>query len=217
MRLEKDGSRTVIAEKYQGKRFSGPNDLVYRSDGTLYFTETIWGLRSARGPQTGPPRELPFTGVFMVRNGEVSLLLDEKALGGMPNGLAFSPDEKVLYLNAGDTKVMRYEVRPDGKLTNPSVFIDGEGSDGIKVDERGNVYTTNGAGPGEVRITSPAGARIGTLKLPIINREPLAQICATNVAFGDRDSKGLYITACEHVYRIQMQVRGIRPHAVSAH
>ena len=211
MRLEKDGSRTVIAEKYQGKKFSGPNDLVYRSDGTLYFTETIWGLRSARGAHTGPPRELPFTGVFTVKDGEVSLLLDEKALGGMPNGIAFSPDENYLYLNAGDARVMRYDVKADGKLANAKVFIDGEGSDGIKVDEMGNVYTTNGAGPGEVRITSPEGVRLGTLELPILNREPRAQICATNVAFGDRDSKGLYITACEHVYRVQMQVRGIRP------
>lgn len=213
MRLEKDGSRTVIAEKYKGMRFSGPNDLVYRSDGTLYFTETIWGLRGVGGGRTTSPyRQLPFTGVFMVRDGEISLLVDDKALGGMPNGIAFSPDEKYVYLNADDKKVMRYEAKADGTLTNGTVFIDGEGSDGIKVDEKGNVYTTNGAGPGEVRITSPKGVRIGTLKLPILNREPRAQICATNVAFGDRDSKGLYITACEHVYRVQMRVAGIRPH-----
>jgi gluconolactonase len=83
--------------------------------------------------------------------------------------------------------------------------------DGIKVDEKGNVYTTSGPGPGEVRITSPEGVRLGTIKLPILNREPRAQICATNVAFGDRDGKGLYITACEHVYRVQMKVAGIRP------
>ncbi|MEP7243121.1 MAG: SMP-30/gluconolactonase/LRE family protein [Gammaproteobacteria bacterium] len=212
MRLEKDGSRTVIAEKYQGKKFSGPNDLVYRSDGVLYFTESIWGLRGVGGGHTSPYRELPFTGVFMVKNAQVSLLVDEKALGGMPNGLAFSPDEKQLYLNADDKKIMRYDVKTDGTLANGTVFFDGEGSDGIKVDERGNVYTTSGAGPGEVRITSPKGVRIGTLKLPTLNREPRAQICATNVAFGDRDGKGLYITACEHVYRVQMRVAGVRPH-----
>jgi len=212
MRLEKDGSRTVIAEKYQGKRFSGPNDLVYRSDGKLYFTETIWGLRNARGGHDGPARELPFTGVFMVSNGDVSLVVDDKSLGGMPNGLAFSPDEKLLYVNADDKRIMKYDVKPDGTLANGTVFINGEGSDGIKVDEKGNVYTTNGAGPGEVRITSPKGVRIGTLNLPVLDSEPQAQICATNVAFGDRDSKGLYITACEHVYRVQMRVSGIRPH-----
>jgi gluconolactonase len=209
MRLEKDGSRTVIAEKYEGKRFSGPNDLMYRSDGILYFTETIWGLRGAREKQPSADRELPFTGVFMVKDGKVSLLVDDKDLGGMPNGLAFSPDEKYIYLNANFNRIMRYDVKPDGTLANGKVFVDGEGSDGIKVDEKGNVYTTSGAGPGEVRITSPEGIRIGTIKLPILNREPRAQICATNIAFGDRDRKGLYITACEHVYRVQMQVAGV--------
>lgn len=211
VRLEKDGSRTVIAEKYKGMRFSGPNDLVYRSGGILYFTETIWGLRGVRGGHTSPDRELPFTGVFMVKDGEVLLAVHEEELGGMPNGIAFSPDEKFLYVNAAFNRIMRYEVRPDGTLTNGTVFIDGEGSDGMKVDQLGNVYTTSGAGPGEVRITSPEGVRLGTLKLPILDREPRAQVCATNVAFGDRDSKGLYITACEHVYRVQMEVPGIRP------
>jgi gluconolactonase len=211
MRLEKDGSRTVIAERYKGMRFSGPNDLVYRSDGTLYFTETIWGLRGARDRLRSADREMPFTGVFMVKGGEVSLAVDDKELGGMPNGIAFSPDEKYVYLNADFNRIMRYDVRPDGTLTNGKVFVDKEGSDGIKVDTEGNVYTTSGAGPGEVRITSPAGVRIGTLKLPVLNREPRAQICATNLAFGDRDGKGLYITACEHVYRIRMLVPGVRP------
>lgn len=211
MRLEKDGSRTVIADKYEGMRFSGPNDLVYRSDGALFFTETIWGLRGVRGGHTSPIRELPFTGVFMVKGGETSLLVKDEELGGMPNGIAFSPDEKYLYVNADYSAIMRYDVEPDGSLSNGMTFIDGEGSDGIKVDKLGNVYTTTGAGPGDVRITSPDGVRIGTIKLPVFNREPQAQICATNIAFGDSDSKGLYITACEHVYRIQMKVAGVRP------
>jgi gluconolactonase len=211
MRLEKDGSRTVIAEMYEGKRFSGPNDLVYRSDGTLYFTETIWGLRGARDKLRSSERELPFTGVFAVKDGKTSLLVNDTQLGGMPNGLAFSPDEKLLYVNAGDARIMRYEVRADGTLGAGTVFVNGEGSDGIKVDVKGNVYTTTGAGPGEVRIFSPAGVRIGTIKLPVSNREPRAQVCATNVAFGDSDGKGLYITACEHVYRVRMEVEGIRP------
>lgn len=210
LRLEKDGSRTVIADKFEGKRFSGPNDLVYRSDGALFFTETIWGMRDAREPQPSPERELPITGVFMVKDGKISLLLSDKELGDMPNGLAFSPDEKHLYLNANFVNVMRYDVAPDGSLSNGIVFIPGEGSDGMKVDTKGNLYTTSGAGPGEVRITSPEGVRLGVIKLPILNREPKAQICATNVAFGDADSKGLYITACEHVYRVQMEVAGIR-------
>jgi gluconolactonase len=139
------------------------------------------------------------------------LLVNDTQLGGMPNGLAFSPDEKYLYANADDKRIMRYEVKRGGTLGAGTVFVDGEGSDGIKVDTKGNVYTTTGAGPGEVRIFSPAGVRVGTIKLPVQNREPRAQICATNVAFGDRDGKGLYITACEHVYRVQMEVEGLRP------
>jgi gluconolactonase len=211
MRLEKDGRRTVIADKYEGKRFSGPNDLVYRSDGTLYFTDTIWGLRGARDKLRSNERELPFTGLFAVKDGKTSVLVNDQQLGGMPNGLAFSPDEKYLYANADDKRIMRYEVKRDGSLGAGTVFVDGEGSDGIKVDTKGNVYTTTGAGPGEVRIFSPAGVRLGTIKLPVSNREPRAQVCATNIAFGDRDGKGLYITACEHVYRVRMEVEGIRP------
>lgn len=210
LRLEEDGTRTVIVDSYEGKRLSGPNDLVYRSDGTLYFTETIWGLRSARDKQPSAGRELMFTGVFMVKDGKTTLVVNEEDLGGMPNGLAFSPDEKYIYLNANFNRIMRYDVKPDGTLANGKLFFDGEGSDGIKVDVKGNVYTTSGAGPGEVRITSPEGVRIGTIKLPQLNREPRAQICATNVAFGDADRKGLYITACEHVYRLQMEVAGVR-------
>jgi gluconolactonase len=211
MRLESDGRRTVIAESYDGKRFSGPNDLVYRSDGTLYFTDTIWGLRGARDKLRSGERELPFSGVFAVKDGKTTLLLTEEQLGGSPNGLAFSPDEKYLYANGDYNRIMRYEVKPDGTLGAGNVFVDGEGSDGIKVDVQGNVYTTTGAGPGEVRIFSPAGVRLGAIKLPVSNREPRAQICATNVAFGDRDGKTLYITACEHVYRVRMEVEGIRP------
>jgi gluconolactonase len=147
----------------------------------------------------------------MVKDGESKLMVKDEDLGGMPNGIAFSPDEKYLYVNADYNAIMRYDVQPDGSLTNGTVFIDGEGSDGIKVDVLGNVYTTTGAGPGDVRITSPEGIRIGTIKLPVFNREPQVQICATNVAFGDSDSKGLYITACEHVYRVQMNIAGVRP------
>jgi gluconolactonase len=211
MRLEKNGSRTVISEKYDGKRFSGPNDLVYRSDGTLYFTETIWGLRGARDKLRANERELPFTGVFAVKNGVTSLVANDEQLGGMPNGLAFSPDEKYLYVNGGDKGIMRFDVKADGTLGARTVLIPNMGSDGIKVDVKGNIYTTTGAGPGDVGIFSPAGARLGTIKLPISNREPRAQICATNLAFGDRDGKTLYITACEHVYRVRMEVEGIRP------
>jgi gluconolactonase len=209
-RLEKDGSRTVIAEKYNGKRFSGPNDLVYRSDGTLYFTDSIFGLRGAESGQQSPYREIPYNGVYMVKNGAVTLLVKDKDLGGDPNGVALSPDEKFLYVSADYNRIMRYELEKDGSLGTGTVFVDGETSDGMKVDQRGNVYTT-AVWEGEVRITSPEGKRLGVIYLPKISREPQVQICATNVAFGDADSKGLYITACEHVYRLQMKVAGVRP------
>jgi gluconolactonase len=210
MRLEKDGSRTVLADTFEGKRFSGPNDLAIRSDGLLYFTDSIFGLRGAESGQQSPYREIPYNGVFMVKDGKATLLVKDKELGGDPNGIIFSPDEKYLYVSADYNRIMRYEVKADGTLGAGIVFRDGETSDGMKVDTQGNVYTT-AVWDGEVRITAPDGERLGVIKLPKVSREPQVQICATNVAFGDADSKGLYITACEHNYRIQMKVAGVRP------
>jgi gluconolactonase len=106
---------------------------------------------------------------------------------------------------------LRYDVAADGTIANPEIFIAGEGSDGMKVDARGNLYTTSGAGPGEVRITAPDGKRLGVLELPVPAGEPQTQVCATNVAFGDVDNRSLYITACEHVYRIRLNVPGVHP------
>lgn len=210
MRLEPDGTRTVVADRYQGKRFNGPNDVVVRSDGAVYFTDSDFGLRGGRA---SPEKELDFNGVYLVKDGEVTLLLDDATLGGFPNGIAFSPDERFLYLNAGFARMMRYEVRPDGTLGEGVVFFEGGGGfvDGMKTDINGNLFSTGGAGPGEVRITSPEGKTLGRILLPISNEEPRPQICATNVAFGDPDGRGLYITACEHVYRIRLRTRGIPP------
>jgi gluconolactonase len=210
MRLEKDGSRTVLADTFEGKRFSGPNDLAIRSDGLLYFTDSIFGLRGAESGQQSPYREIPYNGVFMVKDGKATLLVKDQELGGDPNGIIFSPDEKHLYVSADYNRIMRYEVKADGTLGEGIVFRDGETSDGMKVDTLGNVYTT-AVWDGEVRITAPDGQRLGVIHLPEVSREPQVQVCATNVAFGDADSKGLYITACEHNYRIQMKVAGVRP------
>jgi gluconolactonase len=210
VRLERDGTRTVLADKYQGKRFNGPNDLVIRSDGAVYFTDSDFGLRgSAKSPQ----KQLSFNGVYLVKDGKPTLVVDDKALGGMPNGIALSPDEKTLYLTAGFSKMWRYEVRPDGTLGAGTIFFQGgEGIvDGMKTDRRGNLYSSGGAGPGAVRITSPDGRHLGTLHLPVSTREPLQQICATNLAFGDADGKSLYITACTALYRIRLQVAGVMP------
>jgi len=211
MRLERDGTRTVVADRYDGRRFNGPNDLAVHSNGSIYLTDSVWGIRDGLA---NPDSELDFSGVYLIRNGEATLLYsDADNPGGWPNGIALSPDERYLYMNTGVQNVLRFELAPDGTLENRTVFIAGEGSDGMKVDTLGNLYTTNGAGAGEVRITAPDGVRLGVLELPVPAGEPRAQVCATNVAFGDRDSRTLYITACEHVYRIRMNVAGVHPAA----
>jgi gluconolactonase len=210
VRLEKDGTRTILADKFEGKRFNGPNDVVGKSDGAIYFTDSISGLR---GANASPLRELPFNGFYLVKDGKVTLLeekLRDPSATGFPNGIALSPDEKKLYVTAG-RKVMRYDVNADDTVSNPQEFADLMGNDGMKVDKLGNVYTTSGAGPGEVRITSPEGKRLGLLQLPQRGGEPRQQVCATNLAFGDADSKTLFVTACMDLYKIQMKVAGVRP------
>jgi sugar lactone lactonase YvrE len=106
---------------------------------------------------------------------------------------------------------MRYDVQPDDTVTNRREFLDVAGNDGMKVDRNGNLYSTTGAGPGEVRITSPEGKRLGTIQLPDIPGEPRKQVCATNLGFGDPDAKGLYITACNVLFRIRLNTPGVRP------
>jgi gluconolactonase len=209
MRLERDGTRTVLADRWDGRRFNGPNDLAIHSKGWIYVTDSVFGLRDGL---ENPAAELDFSGIFLVKDGETSLLYsDADNPGGWPNGIALSPDETHIYMNAGFRNVLRYEVQADGGIVNGEVFIAGEGSDGMKVDTFGNLYTTSGAGPGEVRITAPDGTRLGVIELPVPAGEPQVQVCATNVAFGDNDSRTLYITACEHVYRIRMRVAGVHP------
>jgi gluconolactonase len=211
MRLERDGKRTVIVDRYDGRRFNGPNDLTVHSNGAIYLTDSVWGIRDGLA---NPDSELDFSGIYLIKDGAAKLLYsDADNPGGWPNGIALSPDERQIYFNTGVQNILRYDVAADGTLRNRTVFIAGEGSDGMKVDELGNLYTTNGAGAGEVRITSPAGVRLGVLELPVPRGEPQAQVCATNVAFGDRDSRTLYITACEHVYRVRLNVAGVHPAA----
>jgi gluconolactonase len=203
IRVNQHGDITVLAAAYEGKRLNSPNDLVYRSDGTLYFTDPPFGL-----PETfdDRARELAFSGVFRVSpDGEVKLL--QVQLEG-PNGLAFSPDERYLYVGNWDLErkvVMRYTVEPDGDVTNGSVFCDLTGEagddaiDGIKVDREGNVYV---CGPGGVWIVSAAGAPLGLLRLP---EDP------HNLAWGDEDGRTLYVTAQTSIYRIRLAIPGIRP------
>jgi len=205
MRLEPDGTRTVLsAGAPDGRRFSGPNDIAVRRDDGVYLTDNDFGLREAGN---SPDKEMP-NGVWLIRDGESRLVLSAEALGGIPNGVTLSPDERYLYLTALQ-KLMRYDVNPDGSLGSGVLFTEGPGiGDGMKTDELGNVYSTSGAGPGIVRITAPTGTLLGYLNLPIYGGEPKRQICATNVAFGDRDGKSLYVTACDAVYRIRLKVSG---------
>jgi gluconolactonase len=201
-RLEEDGTITVLADHYQGKRFSSPNDLVYKSDGSLYFTDPPYGLK---GGDQDPRKELPFNGVYRLAGGKVQLLSKELT---RPNGLAFSPDEKYLYVDNSDEKRkiwMRFGVKPDGTLGYGTVFYDvtreaEDGSpDGMKVDKKGNLYCT---GPGGVWIFSPEGKHLGTLKPP---ETP------ANCNWGDADAKTLYITAQTSLYRVRLKIPGIRP------
>src|SRR5688572_15949634 len=208
MRLEKDGTRTVLsAGAPDGKRFSGPNDIYVARDDAVYLTDNDFGLR---GAGRSPDKQME-NGVWLIKDGKSTLVLPAATLGGIPNGVALSPDERYLYLSALQ-KMMRYEVKADGTLGAGTLFTEGPGiGDGIKVDVQGNVYSTSGAGPGIVRVNAPSGKLLGYLRLPIVGGEPKRQICATNVAFGDPDGKSLYVTACDHVYRIRMNVAGVMP------
>ena len=190
-----------------GKRFSGPNDIAVTRDDAVYLTDNDFGLR---GAGASPDKQMP-NGIWRIKDGQSTLVLDAATLGGIPNGITFSPDERYVYLSALQ-RMMRYEVKPDGTLGAGTLFTEGVGiGDGMKVDVNGNVYSTSGAGPGIVRINAPSGTLLGYLNLPIVSGEPKRQICATNVAFGDPDGKSLYVTACDDVYRIRLKVKGVMP------
>lgn len=198
-RLEKTGALTVLADRFDGRRLNSPNDLVYRSDGALYFTDPPFGLPRF---ENDPRRELPYAGVYCLIGG--ALRLASTDLGG-PNGLAFSPDERYLYVGNWESArkvVMRYDVWPDGRLAAGRVFFDMTGAagddaiDGIKVDRRGNVYVS---GPGGLWILSPEGRHLGTLVGP---EHP------HNMAWGDDDGRTLYLAAQTGLYRIRLSVEG---------
>jgi gluconolactonase len=200
VRVEPHGNVTVMADRYQGRRLSSPNDLVYRSDGTLFFTDPPFGLP---GVFDDPAKELPFSGVFAVRDGEVLLVTDE--LAG-PNGLAFSPDERHLYVgnwDPGSKVIMRYALDDDCLVREATVFADltaepgDDALDGLKVDEAGNVYA---CGPGGVWIIAPSGEQLGLLRLPEAPH---------NLAWGEADRRTLYITALTGVYRMRLDVPGV--------
>jgi gluconolactonase len=201
-RLEKDGSRTVLAAKFEGKRLNSPNDAVFKSDGWLYFTDPPYGFVKQ---DEDPKKELRFNGIYRVKDQKLELLHKDMT---RPNGLAFSPDEKYLYVANSDParKVwMRFEVTAKGQLANPQVLYDVTSStaeglpDGMKVDVKGNLYCT---GPGGVWIFSPDGKHLGTIQPPEV---------PANCAWGDADGKTLYMTARTGLYRIKLGIAGIRP------
>ena len=209
--LDPKAQITILADSYRGKKLNSPNDLVYRSDGSLYFTDPPYGLRTQK--DTDPEKQLKVNGVYRIPHaldqkpgsqparGELQLLVSDLT---RPNGIAFSPDEKYLYVNNSEPKKiwMRYRVQPDGALTDAKLFHDATSDqrpgapDGMKVDEQGNVYST---GPGGVWIFSPEGKPLGTI---LISEK------AANVAWAGPDRKTLYITASSSIYRIHLNIAG---------
>lgn len=199
VRIEKNGLTTVLADRWNGQRLNSPNDLVYRSDGTLFFTDPPFGLPKFHDD---PRRETPHAGVYSVRDGKVQLVA--KDFTG-PNGLAFSPDEKFLYVGNWDEKkkvVFRYPANTDGSLGRGELFFDltrapgDDAIDGVKVDQRGNVYVS---GPGGLWILDANGKHLGTLRGP---EHP------HNMAWGDADRCSLYLAAQTGIYRLRLSVAG---------
>ena len=199
-RTEVDGEIVTIASHYEGKRLNSPNDVVVKSDGSIYFTDPPYGLTAEFG--TLGERELDLQGVYRLSPDEnsLTLLVDDF---DCPNGLSFSSDESVLYINDSSERmhVRAFDVQPDGTVANGRVFAEivGEGGvpDGMKVDQKGNVYVT---GPGGVWIFDVSGKHLGIIKTPE---------GATNLGWGESDWKTLYIVAKTSLYRIRCKGAGV--------
>ena len=200
-RLEEDGSRTVLANSYEGGRLNSPNDVVFGSDGSLYFTDPPYGLP---GLEDSPLRELDFNGIYRVRPSCDLELLDREQ--SRPNGIALSPDESKLYVaNAdGEQSIWTVYDLDESGVSNARVFYDvtdveavGE-PDGMKIDVSGNIFAT---GPGGVWVFSPDGTHLGTIQPTEV---------PANVAWGD-DGDTLYMTARTGLYRIRLDTEGEPP------
>ncbi len=203
MRLdEANFTKTVLVDRYDGRRLNSPNDLAFRSGGDLYFTDPPYGLA---GQDDDPHKELPFNGVYrLTPSGETTLLVDDLT---RPNGLAFSPDERTLYVSNSDPEAARwmvYDVAPDGRLARGRVFFDATDRvqaglkglpDGMAIDRAGHLFAT---GPGGVLVFAPDGTHLGTL----VTGEATA-----NVTFGD-DGASLYVTADRYLLRVRLTTTG---------
>jgi gluconolactonase len=202
-RLERDGvTQTPIADHYNGKRFSSPNDLCYDKSGNLYFTDPPYGLEKR---DADPKKEMDMNGVYLVRpGGKIErLAIDLK----FPNGICFSPDQKILYVAVSDPKnavVMKYDVQVDATVTNGRVFFDANAlakqglkglPDGMKVDVRGNLWM---GGPGGILVISPEGKHLGGV---------LTGVPTANCNWGD-DGSTLYVTANHNVCRLKTLTKG---------
>ena len=200
-RLEKDGSFTSLADKFEGKRFNSPNDLVIAKSGNLFFTDPPYGMKK------GTPQDAPYHGIYRLdTDGKVSLIIQDIL---WPNGIALSPDEKTLYIavsDKDDTRLMAYDLQGDGSVKNGRLFFHAHplksaerkgGCDGMKVDTQGNIWTT---GPGGVLIISPEGKHLGTI---------LTGQNTGNCAWGGPNKDVMYVTADMFLLRVKTQVKGL--------
>jgi len=200
-RLESNGLQTTLVDRFDGKRINSPNDLVFKSNGDLYFTDPPFGLPKS---YDDPARETPFQGVYRSgKDGKLTLLTKEiKA----PNGIAFSPDEKKLYVSNADPRNavwLVYDVKPDGTIEGGRVFYDGTVwaktkpgvPDGMKVDRDGNIF---GAGPGGIHVFSSDGKHLGSIE---------TGVPTGNLAWGE-DGSTLFITSNSNVFRLRLTTKG---------
>ena len=196
-------TRTVVVDRFEGKRFNSPNDIVWAPNGDMYFTDPSYGLRRLNDD---PAKELPFNGVFRLSaSGQLSTVTRDLTF---PNGIALSPDTRTLYVAISDGRnpyIMAYAVNADGSTGQGRVFYDARarvqqglkgGLDGLKVDAKGNIFAT---GPGGVLVLSPEGKHLGT----IVPGDLVA-----NVAFGD-DGSTLYMTVNHQLMRVRTQTKGL--------
>lgn len=201
-RFENDGAMTTIASHYKGKKINSPNDIVVKSDGSIWFTDSAGGLVIPGMVAEDVQRYLPFQGVYRITpdGKELQLAIEDVTY---PNGLCFSPDEKLLYVNDSRMGIIRvWKVNANGSVSGGKLFHKMQGADsgvadGMKCDVEGNIYCT---GPGGVHVISPVGKLLGRLKIPGHS---------TNMCWGDDDWCSLYVTTYDSVYRTRVKVPGI--------